>query len=181
MVSEETAEEIADYVHLRYVISIAVVGKEKPVKVFEVLGANASADTTPLGKITSDASENVTLMQAKNNEALAEMAARYGETKHGRGDVVFSAGKLLRRALRKVSVPAEELAFAEAYTAAIEQWNRGDFGACVSSLQALASTPGLPTGCADRLSVQKVLAAAEENMREPPTGTWTGVWTASEK
>jgi len=181
MVSEETAEEIAEFVHMRYVISIAVVGKEQPVKVYEVLGANPDANTEALGKVTSEASENVSLSAAKNNVALQEMAERYGNTDNSRTDMVLTTGKLLRRALRKVTVAPEEVAFAQAYTAAIAHWNRGDFGACISALQALASTPGLPTDCAQRVCVRKVLAAAEENLKHPPAGQWTGVWTAVEK
>jgi hypothetical protein len=51
----------------------------------------------------------------------------------------------------------------------------------VAVLKTLAERTDVPTGCAERLSVQKVMAAAEGNLREPPGGEWTGVWVATEK
>jgi hypothetical protein len=182
MVSEDTAEEIADYMVLRYVISIAVVGKTAPVKVYEVLGADPDADTTALGKVTTDASENVTLAEVQQDADQQEMAARYGVSdKKAVAPSMLSAGKLLRRALRKYRVDPAEKVFGAVYGEGIAHWNAGRFGECVAALKSLGGRSDVPTGSAERLSVRKVMGAAEEHLKSPPTGTWTGVWVASEK
>jgi hypothetical protein len=147
MISEATASELSDTLALRYVASIAVIGKKQPVKVFEVLGVSADSrgNAAAFGTITTDASENTSGTQPKRNQAHADMVARYGET-YPTGGVTFTPWGNSSVARCASTLPPEELAFALAYESAVASWDRGDFGECVSALQALRTASGLPTG-----------------------------------
>jgi hypothetical protein len=183
MVSEDTAEELVDYVHMRYVISIAVVGKEKPVKVYEAMGPRKDVDLEALGKSVNvmDASESMTQAQVAADHDMEELAKRYGEVHDDGTSKLASASKLLRRCLRRRLVTPDELVFAAAYEAALKLWDKGDFAGCATAMRGFADRDDVPKWAGTCLSVTKVLAASEHNLQEPPSGTWTGVWVANEK
>ena len=94
---------------------------------------------------------------------------------------MLSTGNLMRRCLRKIQVPPEELTFAEVYGEAVKAWNAGDFAAVVSVLDSLNRRTDVPTLCGERKCVRNIREKAEECMKQPPSGAWTGVWVASEK
>jgi class 3 adenylate cyclase len=180
MVSESTAEECTEYLAMRYVISIAVVGKQEPVKVFEVLGVLNDAPTEKLGAITSDNSENRTMAQVGRDRDLEEMAARYGEIK-STSVGPMTTGKLLRRCLRHITVDDNVVTFSDVYATALHRWNTGDFAGCMETLRSLQTRHDVPTACFERKCVQKILHAAERYLQSPPGPGWTGVWVAEEK
>uniref|UniRef100_A0A7S1LIA6 Guanylate cyclase domain-containing protein n=1 Tax=Neobodo designis TaxID=312471 RepID=A0A7S1LIA6_NEODS len=183
MVSEDTAEEIEDFMHLRYVISIAVVGKQKPVKVYEAMGPKQDYDKETLDRhAPNEASESQTVQQVNADRDMEELAKRYGEVADGGTAKLASAGRLLRRCLRRRQVTPEEVTFAAVYETAIAKWDAGDFAGCAATLRGLGDRGDVPSWASTCLSVKKVLDACEANLKSPPpAGSWTGVWVANEK
>jgi class 3 adenylate cyclase len=195
MISETTAEEVTEFLALRKVIAITVVGKDQPVIVYEVLGVRQDADTERFGAMTSnDAStEAQSVNQVQQEEDFKMMEERYGVKKSKRSKMATdyvplpnqpkSTGALLARAMRKVPVSDEEIKFARMYEAALQHWTKGDFAGAVEHFRLIETEPGLPTSAFQRLSVQKVLAAAEERLRlrTPVDPAWNGVWASTEK
>ena len=138
MVSEDTAEEIEDFMHLRYVISIAVVGKQKPVKVYEAMGPKKDYDNESLDKAgPNEASESQTVQQVSVDRDMQELAKRYGEVADDGTAKLASAGRLQRRCLRRRHVLPEEVTFAAVYETAIAKWDSGDFAGCAATLRGL--------------------------------------------
>ena len=77
LISETTALECQDWLVMRHVATIAVVGKEQPVPVFEVFGVRPNADTETVGAVTSDSSENRSLTEVKRDREKGELAEKY--------------------------------------------------------------------------------------------------------
>jgi len=172
MVAQETAEEIAEFVSLRYVVSINVVGKAKPVRVYEVVGLRDDAPEAADGSVfVNDAS---TAAQDKGVEI----------DPHHRDEAYLrrtSVTRILQRCRRRCKVTPEQKAWATHCTKAMTLFEKGDFAATMSLFQELSDTTRFPPGAAEHLSVKRIYEKCEECIREPPGKDWTGSWVAAEK
>jgi len=175
MLAEATALEVEEYLCLRYLVSIAVVGKAQPVRAYEVLGVRPDAPASVAGACSANMAEG-------KSAASTEVVTAGATTPYIEGGEATNINRLLRRAKRKILACDEDVRWAAQHSSAMKAFSEGRFADTIAAFEKLKDTSVYPVGAYDHLSVQKVISRCEELLREPPSPKeWTGVWIAVEK
>jgi class 3 adenylate cyclase len=189
MVSEMTAERLAGVFVLRLLLPIAVVGKEKPVRVFEVMGLAPDAPNAAC----VDASTELAAAAARDgrSDAASDLSTVVSVgTRNGGGggrakrrttaqmltDALFSTATAL-----PVACGAEEVAFAAGYSQAVAAYMAGEFAPALEQLGALEQQhPSLCGGKSEK-SAGLLRELCEAYVREGAPQGFDGVYRALEK
>jgi len=181
MISEVTALECEEWLVMRHVVTMAVVGKDQSVGVHEVLGVRPEAQTEVLGAATGSASSETRTMTDVKRDREKEALGQVYLTNEITGERRLTVGQLLRRAMRKAPVAPELILWATEYSKALAKFEKGDFAGCISALRDVFANPAIPQSVSRCKSSDRLIHACEEYIRTPPPAPFTGVWKAEEK
>jgi len=196
MVSEMTAEGLGNVFVLRLLLPIAVVGKDQPVKVYEVMALTRQLDSVDVERLHAmdEHMQPVKDASDSNSESQRSSASSVGRHRRARKQTNAMIRDVVLKTAQDTPVTAseDEVTFAQQYTKTVHQYLRKDFRGALSSIGALRKmTPGhllspeLTNGPSKRSSyAEKSLAMLERLCEEYATNCpedFDGVYKALEK
>jgi class 3 adenylate cyclase len=151
MVSEETVKGLGAVFTLRLLMPIRVVGKEQPVKVYEVLGLARQLD--PIDAERLGATEQQDPLSMSGSDMKSQMShtvqmSEGGSVQGGPGGVAMRRGRLptvqmIRDAAMKtaqdhpVTVSVDEAVLAQSHTTAVHLYLKRDFAGAIRALDLI--------------------------------------------
>mmetsp|Transcript_22207 Transcript_22207/g.68924 ORF Transcript_22207/g.68924 Transcript_22207/m.68924 type:complete len:228 (-) Transcript_22207:43-726(-) len=200
MVSEMTAERLIGVFVLRLLMPIAVVGKEQPVKVFEVMGLLREFDATRIAALQEsdrtigleDQSHSDRGSSASGSVSVSAAPAQAAGPRARRGKSATVAA-LRESAMRTASEASltctpEEVAFCAEHCAAVAMYIGGQFGRAIEAFNRLeAAHPAMfvdgscRVAACSRRSVELVRGLCEKYLQEGAPENFDGVYRALEK
>jgi hypothetical protein len=198
MVSEMTAANLGNIFVLRFLLPIAVVGKEQPVKVYEVLGLAMEQNPEELqamdddeAGLAHDAARRVDVMSQWSASSAGSVASTTNPDVQRTRRVRRQTSQMVRDALattassaRPVSASVADAAYAAKHTVAVLRYTQGCFGEALALLDAnnaTATTCGRSDDFQPARSVELVRDLCERYLREGPPTDFDGTFKALDK
>jgi hypothetical protein len=191
MVSEEVAVQCKGVLCLRLLHHVAVVGKEKPVAVYEVMGVEpvdgsesfpTPAHTPEHTKLEGPSSNGLSPTGSRRESLLnTSISERDGEWKKeyvaansaNIEDLVALAHETTGCVTTKI-----QRTFATMHTEAVRLYLQQDFVGAIEKFNNMDSATR--NEFTDHVSVERMVKECEQNIMKPPVH-FTGVFTAHEK
>jgi class 3 adenylate cyclase len=153
MVSEMTAVALSGLFVLRLLMPIAVVGKDKPVKVYEVMGVEKQFDTAAVDRVQSADDSGVECSESLSDK-VSQISRASATRMSASGMEIRMDGRTMRKSkattmsmLRDsvvqtvfdhpVTASDDEVALANQFTTAVHAYLRRDFAGALAALSTL--------------------------------------------
>ena len=184
MVAENVASKCSDHLVLRLLHRVAVVGREDPVCVYEVMGARMDNPEDPLvASIThlqSEESFSYSSSQPVTPTAAAGRRVSIDQSWRKQYVAANSVGveTLIEEAKGLCHTTPEQEVFAHHFTIAVKCYLNKEFKAALRELNDLDSKTN--AAFADHPSVERIVSECEEHLANPSL-RFQGYFTATEK
>jgi class 3 adenylate cyclase len=187
LLAQSTAERVAPVLALRLVHRIRVVGKDAPVKVYEVIGLNASQMPSEITAQIRAADVDGASMADSFSDVMTASQARTAPSSsiarmHRDPSSACATVKLLEDALRLSSAPLvldhDRLFCAELHGQAVHEFAAAKFAVALATLQELRVN--MPSGELDVAS-SILRDQCEASLKNPPGADFDGAYRATEK